>query len=114
MTANEWAFDWGKAQARKNEIVSAQVKGVHTLLAAAKILVKQGTGSLVDAKTVAVSASAGSEAVSAKAIILATGSEPRGVPGIAFDGERVLSSTEALQMPLTSERVWRALDPRQT
>jgi len=97
--ASAWAFDWGRAQARKSEVVSAQVKGVHTLLAAAKVTVKQGTGSLVDAKTVRVSGTTASETVSAKAIILATGSEPRGVPGIAFDGERVLSSTEALEMP---------------
>jgi dihydrolipoamide dehydrogenase len=41
----------------------------------------------------------GSENVAAKSIIIATGSEPRAVPGIAFDDERVLSSTEALQMP---------------
>ena len=97
--ANAWAFDWGRAQARKNEIVATQVKGIYTLLSAAKVTVKQGTGSLVDAKTVKVSGTTGTETVSGKAIILATGSEPRGVPGIAFDGERVLSSTEALEMP---------------
>ena len=32
VTASNWAFDWGLAQKRKNEIVGTQVKGVHTLL----------------------------------------------------------------------------------
>src|SRR5574341_1249867 len=49
VTARDWAFDWGAAQKRKNEIVGTQVKGVHTLLGAAKVEVKHGTGSLADA-----------------------------------------------------------------
>src|SRR5439155_20532308 len=34
--------------------------------------------------------------VSAKSIVLATGSEPVSLPGIAFDGKTIVSSTEAL------------------
>ena len=94
--ADHWAFDWGKAQSRKNDIVSTQVKGVHTLLQAAKVEVRQGAGSLVDARTVTVSANGGAETVTGKAIIIATGSEPAGLPGVQVDGERVLTSTEAL------------------
>lgn len=98
VTARDWQFDWGRAQSRKNDIVNAQVKGVHTLLQAAKVEVKQGAGSLVDARTVTVSAGGSSETVTAKAIILASGSEPAGIPGLQVDGERVLTSTEALQL----------------
>jgi dihydrolipoamide dehydrogenase len=98
VTAADWAFDWAMAQARKSQIVGTQVKGVQTLLSAAKVTVKRGTGRVVDARTITVMSNGGTETVSAKAIILATGSEPRGVPGIAFDNECVLSSTEALQM----------------
>ncbi len=98
VTASNWAFDWGKAQARKNEVVSFQVKGVHTLLGAAKVEFKQGTGSLVDARTVSISANGTVETVTAKAIIIASGSEPAGIPGVHIDGERVLTSTEALQL----------------
>jgi dihydrolipoamide dehydrogenase len=98
VTASQWTFDWGKAQSRKNDIVAAQVKGVHTLLQAAKVEVKQGVGSLVDARTIRVAANGATEGVTAKAIIIATGSEPAGIPGIQVDGERVLTSTEALQL----------------
>jgi dihydrolipoamide dehydrogenase len=96
--ASQWRFDWGKAQGRKNDVVNAQVKGVHTLLQAAKVEVKQGAGSLVDAKTVKVSVNGGAETVTGKAIILASGSEPAGIPGVPVDGGRVLTSTEALQL----------------
>jgi dihydrolipoamide dehydrogenase len=98
VTASNWAFDWGAAQKRKNEVVSTQVKGVHMLLQAAKVEVKQGTGSLADARTVRVSADNRSETVAGKAIIIASGSEPAGIPGVQVDGERVLTSTEALQL----------------
>ena len=96
--ASQWQFDWGKAQGRKKDVVNAQVKGVHTLLQAAKVEVKQGAGSLVDAKTAKVSANGSAETVTGKAIILASGSEPAGIPGVPIDGERVLTSTEALQL----------------
>ncbi len=99
VNASQWSFDWGKAQSRKNDVVGVQVKGVHTLLGAAKVEVKQGVGSLVDARTVTVSANGTAETVTGKAIILASGSEPAGIPGVEVDGERVLTSTEALQLP---------------
>ena len=56
VTASNWAFDWAAAQTRKNQIVSAQVKGVHMLLGAAKVAVKQGVGSLLDPRTVKIAA----------------------------------------------------------
>lgn len=99
VNAGQWSFDWGKAQGRKNDIVSTQVKGVHTLLQAAKVEVKRGAGSLADGRTVTVSANGAAETVAGRAIILATGSEPAGLPGVQVDGERVLTSTEALRLP---------------
>lgn len=99
VTASNWIFDWGKAQGRKNEVIRAQVQGIGTLLGAVKVEVKQGTGSLVDARTVKVSANGSAETISAKAIIIATGSEPAALPGVEIDGERVLTSTESLELP---------------
>jgi dihydrolipoamide dehydrogenase len=99
VTASQWQFDWRKAQSRKDDIVGAQVKGVHTLLGVAKVEIKQGAGSLADARTVRVAANGAAETVTGKAIILASGSEPAGIPGVQVDGERILTSTEALQLP---------------
>jgi len=93
------SFDWSKAQARKDGVVATQVQGIKTLLQAAKVEVKTGAGSLVDARTVSIARDGTQETVTGKAIILATGSEPARIPGIQIDGERVLTSTEALRMP---------------
>jgi len=99
VVAGDARFDWAKAQGRKDEVVSAQVQGIKTLLQAAKVQVKTGTGRLVDSRTVKVAQDGAEETVTGKAIILATGSEAARIPGIQIDGERVLTSTEALQMP---------------
>lgn len=93
VSAGSWSFDWSVAQRRKNEIVNTQIKGIHTLLSAAKVEVKQGLGGLVDARTVRITATGEEETISGKAIIIATGSEPAGIPGVSVDGERVLTST---------------------
>ncbi len=99
VSAGSWSFDWGRAQARKNEVVATNVKGVQLLLGAAKVAVKQGVGSLLDPRTVRIAGSGGEETVTSKAVIIASGSEPRGIPGVQIDGERVLTSTEALELP---------------
>jgi len=103
LAADSTTFDWGRAQARKNEIVATQVKGIHTLLSVAKVSLVGGTGRLAGGGTVEVTSDAGTDTLSAKAVIIATGSEPRGLPGVNFDGERILSSTDALQMPQLPE-----------
>jgi dihydrolipoamide dehydrogenase len=99
VSAGSLSFDWSIAQRRKNEIVNMQVKGIHTLLSAARVEVKQGLGSVMDARTVRITATGEEETISGKAIIIATGSEPAGIPGVSVDGERVLTSTEALRLP---------------
>lgn len=100
LQAEHWAFDWQQAQTRKTGIVHAQVKGIHTLLGAGKVALKLGTGALRDARTVRVASNGATETIVAgKAIILATGSEPRSPPGLEVDGDRILTSTEALEMP---------------
>jgi dihydrolipoamide dehydrogenase len=93
------SFDWAKAQARKNEVVATQVQGIKTLLQAAKVEVKTGVGSLVDARTVRVGRDGTEETITGKAIIVASGSEAAHIPGVQIDGERVLTSTEALRLP---------------
>ena len=99
VTASNWVFDWTAAQTRKSQIVSTQVKGVHMLLGTAKVVVKQGMGSLLDSRSVKIAADGSEETVTAKAVILASGSEPKGLPGVEIDGDRILTSTETLQLP---------------
>jgi dihydrolipoamide dehydrogenase len=97
--ADNWRFDWAAAQARKDAVVAQQIKGIQMLLGAAKVTLKAGRGSLADARSVRIEADGGAETIGASTIILATGSEPRAIPGVTIDGEAILTSTEALQLP---------------
>lgn len=90
-------LDMKQMIARKNDVVTKTVDGIRFLMKKNKIDVYVGHGSLQDAHTVAV-AGANAATLKAKHIILATGSVPGGLPGVAVDGKRILTSTEALDL----------------
>lgn len=88
--------NWPKIQARKDAIVSGFRKGLSGLLKSNKVKIFEGRGIAEAAGKVRVENGADNIEIAAKSIILATGSEPAQIPGAAFDGETVISSTEAL------------------
>ena len=63
-----------------------------------KIEVLEGTASFIDAYTIDINNGKESKKVTAKNIIIATGSKPTKLPFIDFDGDRIISSTEALKL----------------
>ncbi len=83
----EKVYDKSRGAADRN------VKGVQYLLRKNKIEYIQGTAAFQDAHTVTVD---GSRKVTAKNVMIATGSRPREIRGFEVDGETVWSSTEAL------------------
>lgn len=101
-TAKEFGVDAGQpslslptSQARKQQVVDKLTKGLESLLKGRKVTVVPGKGTVVDAAGHLVRISDGSELVG-DALILATGSVPRELPAIPFDGEQVLSSDHLL------------------
>jgi dihydrolipoamide dehydrogenase len=86
--------------ARNKKVVRKLTLGVETLMKANRIEVIKGTGALEGPHTIRVAADgAAPRAVEADHIVLATGSTPRLLPGIEADGERVITSNEALWLP---------------
>lgn len=84
---------------RKADVVKQNVDGIAYLMKKNKIDVHHGLGSFVDANNVKVSAEDGStKEISGKHIIIATGSKPSTLPFITLDKERVITSTEALNL----------------
>jgi len=62
--------------------------------------VAQGLGRIAGPGKVSVKAADGSETVhEAKNIVIATGSEPSGLPGVVVDNKRIIDSTGALSIP---------------
>ena len=88
-------FDLGQAVDWKETIVDKLNTGVAALLKRAKVRVVLGKAVFSDAKNCMASTASGDVAISAKHVILATGSTVATLPTIPY-GEHVWSSTEAL------------------
>ncbi len=83
---------------RKQSVIDTTVGGIQFLMKKNNIDVLTGVGSFVDAHTVGVTSAEGTQQVTAKHFIIATGSKPVELPFAPFDKERIISSTEALQL----------------
>jgi dihydrolipoamide dehydrogenase len=82
---------------RKDDVVKTLTGGIAGLFKKNKITPVYGEGRLLGPGKVAVKKADGGKAeLEAPAVLLATGSEPAAIPALPFDGERVVSSTEAL------------------
>ena len=89
-------LDLAKLVSWKADIVKKLTGGIGVLFKNHKIEHVAGQASLLDARTVSVKGKSGETKLSCDDIVIATGSVPSTVPGFAFDGKRVWSSTEAL------------------
>lgn len=87
-------LNFQQMMARKQKIVSGFNNGVAALFKKNKITRYTGSAAFVSPTTIDV----GGQQLSAKNIILATGSEPAGLPFLPFDEKKVLSSTGALAL----------------
>jgi dihydrolipoamide dehydrogenase len=96
VVADQPGVDFAAAQARKQKVVDQLWKGLQTLMKGRKITVVHGTGVLKPHRRVQVDD--GSELIGAKAVILASGSVPRTLPGFDVDGRFVLTSDEVLAL----------------
>lgn len=90
-------MDIAKLMKRKEKIVSDQVVGIGFLFKKYKVDHIEGRGKILAPGKVEVSKRDGSkQTIETRNIVLATGSIPREIPAVPFDGEVVGSSTEAL------------------
>jgi dihydrolipoamide dehydrogenase len=86
--------------ANKAKSVDALVKGVEFLMKKNKVDVLMGAGRIAGPGKVVVKAADGTETEhQVKNIVIATGSEPAGLPGVAVDNQRIVDSTGALSLP---------------
>ena len=84
---------------RKDEVVDQTCKGVSFLMKKNKIEVFHGHGSFVDKNTVSIAKDDGTkQEIKGKNIIIATGSKPITPASFNYDKNRVITSTEALNI----------------
>jgi dihydrolipoamide dehydrogenase len=91
------SIDVAKVHARKDKIVNGLTRGIEYLFKKNGITWVKGTARLLGNGKVAVTGEEEQE-LQAKEIVVATGSQPRGVPGIEIDRRRIITSDEAIHL----------------
>ena len=91
---------------RKDEVVKGLTQGVGFLFKKNKVEHVKGSGSIVDGHTVEVKSSDGAtKKLTAKHILIATGSAPVEIPGFKFDEKRICSSTGGIALPKVPQKL---------
>jgi len=86
---------------KKDGIVSKMTGGIAMLAKARKVTVITGEAKFTSANTIAV----GDQSLTAKNIVIATGSAPVELPFMKFDGETVISSDHAIALPAVPKKL---------
>ena len=94
VTVGSVKLDLARMQARKGEVVGANVKGVEFLFRKNKVTWLKGEGSITAPGTVSV---AGKD-YTAKHIVIASGSESIPLPGVEVDEKQIVTSTGGLEL----------------
>ena len=99
LTAGDLSVDYGKVVARSRKVAGRMSKGVEFLMKKNKIVTFKGAARLTAPTRVLVErleGDGGNVEIASDRVILATGTEPRGVPGLSFDGRTILHSDQAI------------------
>ena len=85
--------------ARKDDVVAQNTAGITYLFKKNKIDSFEGLGSFVDKNTIKITKTDGtSETITAKNVVIASGSKPTALPFLPIDKKRIITSTEALNI----------------
>jgi dihydrolipoamide dehydrogenase len=105
--AKEWGLilgdqpariDMGQVQGRKDKIVTILTKGIEFLFKKNNIEWIKGSARLAGKGTIEVTGGEAPLTITAKEIVIATGSAARSVPGIELDRKRIITSDEAIHL----------------
>jgi dihydrolipoamide dehydrogenase len=89
-------LDLGAMMARKERVVRDLTRGIEGLFRKNGVERVEGVGRIPAADRVEVTGASGTRALATRRILIATGSKPVALPGIAFDDRQIIHSTHAL------------------
>src|SRR5262245_19050855 len=98
-------INWGWLVERKRKIVSQMTGGLKILLQGRQVDILRGTAKLTAPNRLRIAGPDGNREISAENIILATGAVAGIPPGFKLEGERVITSQEALELPQQPKRL---------
>jgi len=99
ITVKDAKHDFGKVISRSREVAGGMSKGIQFLMKKNKIDVHMGYGTLMPGRKVEVKGDSGTQVISAKHIIIATGGRSRVLPNLPQDGKKIIGYREAMVLP---------------
>ena len=103
---NNLKVDLSKMIGRKNSVVKQNVEGINYLMKKNKIDVHHGHASFLNGSKISISDSkGGTKEIESEKFIIATGSKPSALKGIEIDKKKIITSTEALNLPAIPEHL---------
>ena len=91
-------IEFSRTARHRDRVVARLRKGVESLLKANKVELVRGEASFTDDHTLLVKAASKERRLSAARIMIATGAASAELPGMPFDGERVMDSSAAVSL----------------
>lgn len=105
LSAGPITWDTASLAERKNRIVGSLRRDISDALGRAGVEWIQGEASLVGKNRLKILRGGVTHEVTARHILIAVGSEPVPFPGVPFDGEKILSSSQILELKNVSPRL---------
>ncbi len=100
IVCQSYSLDWQAMLARKQKVVTKLAKGVEFLLKKNKVEMIHGFGKISGPGKISVTDAKGAtQEITAKKIVLATGSEARMLPGLEPDAKTIVTNKEVLSLP---------------
>jgi dihydrolipoamide dehydrogenase len=99
------SVDFAQMQKWKSEVVARLVGGVEALLRGYHVEVMKGVAQVKTRDKILVTTATGTQDISAKNIVLATGTRVSSLPGLEIDGDLVIGSKEALELMSAPKRL---------
>lgn len=97
--------DWTKVIQRSRNIADQMSGGVQYLMKKNKIDVINGTGTLKSKNQIDVKGKDGDKVIEARNVIIASGARPRSLPGLEYDGKKIIDSSDAMTLPKPPKRL---------
>lgn len=99
------SLDVSRMLARKDQVVKQNNDGILYLFKKNKVEFFHGRGSFAKSSGEGYEIQVGGETITGKHVIVATGSNPRALPGVPFDEDKVLSNDGALRIPAVPKKL---------
>jgi dihydrolipoamide dehydrogenase len=105
VTFKDLSVDFAKLISRSRGIADKLSKGIAYLFGKYQVKHEIGVGQLLSPHRVKITAQQSSREMSAEHIIIATGARAMPLPGVEFDGAKVITSREAMTLPKQPKRM---------